>query len=235
MNQNFNLNISEPCSENFNQFKKTEAGGFCNTCEKEVIDFRSMAPSEIMNYFKNDAGKTCGIFNKPQLKTYTPELKRNSNTFNFISGLSFSLLSIALMNTAQAQTTKQPNIVIEQKTEQSSNTETKQDKEYTISGVISDESYPLPGATIVLQGAAVGTETDFDGKFTFPQKLKKGDVLLISFIGYNTKKVTITDNNKALGFEINLALEMDTCMILGEVDVKKVQKSKNSLWRKLKQ
>ncbi|MBJ2172777.1 carboxypeptidase-like regulatory domain-containing protein [Aureibaculum sp. A20] len=234
MNQNFNLSISKPCSENFNQFKKTEAGGFCDSCEKEVIDFRSMTPKEITNYFKNNDGKTCGIFNTPQLKTYTPEPIRNSSKFNFISGLSFSLLSMALMNTAQAQTTKQPSIVIEQNTDQTNN-ETKQDKEYTISGIISDESSPLPGANVVLQGTMVGTQTDFDGKFTFPQKLKKGDVLVISYIGYNSKHITITNNSKKLDFKIDLALEMDSCMILGEVEVQKVQKSKKSLWRKLKQ
>ena len=235
MNQNFNLNISEPCSENFNQFKKTEAGGFCNSCEKEVVDFRNMTPNEIMNYFKNNQGKTCGIFNKPQLKTYTPEPTRNSSKFNFISGLSFSLLSMAMLNTAQAQTTKEPTVVIEQKNEQATNVETKQDKEYKISGIVSDEFSPLPGATIILQGTTIGTETDFDGKFTFPQKLKKGDVLLISFIGYNTKRVTITDNNKKLNFDLSISLEMDSCVLLGEVEVKKVQKSKRSLWRRLKQ
>jgi len=139
------------------------------------------------------------------------------------------------MNTAQAQTTKEPTVVIEQNTEKSVNIETNQDKEYTISGVISDESGPLPGANIVLQGSSFGTTTDFDGKFTFPEKLKKGDILVVSYIGYNSKKVTITDDNKKLNFDLNISLEMDSCVLMGEVEVQKVYKSKKSLWRKLKQ
>lgn len=234
MNQNFNLSINKPCSENFNQFNKTEAGGFCGSCEKEVIDFRNMTPNEIMNHFKNNEGKTCGIFNTPQLKTYTPETIRNSSKFNFITGLSFSLLSMAVLNTAQAQTTKEPTVVIEQNTKQTANNESKQEKEFTISGIVAEGTGPLPGASIVLQGTTVGTETDFDGKFTFPKKLKKGDVLIISFIGYGTKKVTIKNDEK-LNFAMKIDMTIDSCMILGEVEVQKVYKSKKSLWRKLKQ
>ena len=234
MNQNFNLNISNPCSEKFNQFKKTEAGGFCDSCQKEVIDFSSMTQKEIMSYFKNKKGKVCGSFKAPQLTTYTTDTLSAKRLFNFRSGLSFSLLSLGLLSTGYAQTPKQPMVTIQKDTDRSVNDETKQYKKYTISGVVSEESGPLPGASILLQGTTVGTETDFDGKFIFPQKLKKGDVLIISFIGYEAKKITITDNQGKLDFEMKIDMTIDSCMLLGEVEVKKVYKSKKSLWRRLK-
>jgi hypothetical protein len=33
----------------------------------------------------------------------------------------------------------------------------------TISGIVSDESGPLPGVSIIIKGTGTGTETDFDG------------------------------------------------------------------------
>ncbi|MBS9774364.1 MAG: SusC/RagA family TonB-linked outer membrane protein [Tenacibaculum sp.] len=62
-----------------------------------------------------------------------------------------------------------------------------QDK--VISGVVSDETGPLPGVSILKKGTTKGTETDFDGKYTI--KAKVGDILVFSFLGMNTveKKV----------------------------------------------
>jgi len=233
MSQKFNLSISNPCSEKFNQFKKTEAGGFCASCQKEVIDFSDMTSKEIINYFKNKESNVCGSFKSTQLKTYTTDALGKNHKFSFMGGLSLSLLTLSLMNTAQAQTTKQPTVIIEKDTVPSTNN-TLQEKQYTISGIVSDDSGPIPGANILLQGTVAGTITDFDGQFTFPQKLKKGDVLIISFIGFETKKITISDNQKKLNFDMKIDLKMDSCMLMGEVEVKKVFKSKKSLWRKLK-
>jgi len=39
---------------------------------------------------------------------------------------------------------------------------------------------------IVLQGTGVGTITNKEGRFVFPQQLKEGDVLLFSFVGQQT-------------------------------------------------
>ncbi|MEE3999289.1 von Willebrand factor type A domain-containing protein [Tenacibaculum sp. FZY0031] len=54
----------------------------------------------------------------------------------------------------------------------------------TITGVVSDESGPLPGVTIVVKGTTNGTETDFDGKYSIPAT--QGDVLVFSFVGMKT-------------------------------------------------
>ena len=54
-----------------------------------------------------------------------------------------------------------------------------------VTGVISDSSEPLIGATIMVKGSTVGTTTDFDGKFSLDAN--NGDTLEISFIGYLTQ------------------------------------------------
>lgn len=62
-------------------------------------------------------------------------------------------------------------------------------QEKTISGTVSDESGALPGVSILIKGTNKGTDTDFDGKYTI--KANTGDVLVFSYLGYETveKKV----------------------------------------------
>ncbi|MEQ3500732.1 von Willebrand factor type A domain-containing protein [Tenacibaculum sp. SSH1-16] len=59
----------------------------------------------------------------------------------------------------------------------------------TITGIVSDESGPLPGVTIVVKGTTIGTETDFDGKYSI--SATQGDVLAFSFVGMKTEMKTV--------------------------------------------
>ena len=69
-----------------------------------------------------------------------------------------------------------------------------QAQEKIISGVVSDENgLPLPSATVLVKGTSNGIQTDFDGKYTI--KAQVGDILVFSYVGYNTKEVTIGSSN----------------------------------------
>ena len=59
----------------------------------------------------------------------------------------------------------------------------------------------LIGATVQVQGTQTGTVTDFDGNFTL--NAEDGQTLVISYVGYLTKKVKIT------GSQLNIELEED--------------------------
>ena len=57
-----------------------------------------------------------------------------------------------------------------------------------ISGNIQDEdSKPIPGVTVVVDGTSIGTTSDFDGNFTIDAS--EGDNLIFSFIGFETQSV----------------------------------------------
>lgn len=79
----------------------------------------------------------------------------------------------------------------------------------TITGVIEDESGVLPGVSIMVKGTSFGTETDFDGNYSI--KIKKGDVLLFTYLGYKSEEITI--NNQT---NIDVQLEV-TGEVLDEV------------------
>ncbi|CAM1372114.1 VIT domain-containing protein [Tenacibaculum xiamenense] len=50
-----------------------------------------------------------------------------------------------------------------------------------VSGMVKDESGPLPGATVLIKGTTHGTETDFDGNFSI--NANEDDTLVFSFVG----------------------------------------------------
>lgn len=222
MRNQFSLEISNPCSEKFNQFKKTKQGGFCNSCQKEVVDFTGMSPNEIINYFKQNSNqKTCGQFADFQLTTYIENTKPKKH--NYFAKIGLACLSLFSFNTIQAQVNK-PKPVIEVKSP--SKSIQKPLEKIIVKGTIIDVNDPLPGASVVLEGTTIGVETDFDGRFTFPKPLKAGDVLIISFIGYESKKVIIENNKSVSTISLNVKLEEDSHLLLGAVNVKQVYSSK---------
>ena len=76
-------------------------------------------------------------------------------------------------------------------------------QEKTVSGTVSDNnSLPLPGATVLIQGTTTGTSTDFDGNYSISTNV--GDVLKFSYVGYSTQSVTVGASNR-----INVILQPD--------------------------
>lgn len=59
-----------------------------------------------------------------------------------------------------------------------------------IKGTVKDETGgTIPGVSILVKGSTVATQTDGNGQYTI--RAKSGDVLVFSFIGYQTKEVTV--------------------------------------------
>ena len=86
--------------------------------------------------------------------------------------------------------------------------------QHSVSGiVVSVDNTLLPGVSVVIVGTNVGTQTDFDGKYTI--NAKKGDQLQFSFLGMKTKKITVGSSNI-----INVTLEeevnsLDEIVVIG--------------------
>jgi len=62
-------------------------------------------------------------------------------------------------------------------------------QEKTVTGVVSDETGPLPGANVIVKGTNRGVQTDVDGKYAI--KAKTGEVLVFSFIGMKDMTATV--------------------------------------------
>ncbi|WP_407556626.1 carboxypeptidase-like regulatory domain-containing protein [Winogradskyella sp. 4-2091] len=132
--------------------------------------------------------------------------KNHLTTFSFIGLL---LLTYFISNPIFGQT-------------ENENKATSITKERIIKGIVSDETDVLLGVNIVQEGTVNGTTTNEKGEFTFPKKLNVGDVLLFSYIGYETQKVVIKEDTSF----ITLKLTLDAVTMIGTLDTGKPYKSK---------
>ncbi|MDO4782257.1 MAG: TonB-dependent receptor [Capnocytophaga felis] len=74
-----------------------------------------------------------------------------------------------------------------------------------VTGRVTDENNsPLPGASIVVKGTTHGVSSDFDGNYEI--QAKQGDVLEVSFIGFQTQSKKVTGSGKQV---INVILKED--------------------------
>lgn len=62
----------------------------------------------------------------------------------------------------------------------------------TVSGQVTsaDDSYPLPGVSVVIDGTTKGTYTDIDGNYSI--SVNVGETLVFSSIGFTDHKEKIT-------------------------------------------
>lgn len=60
----------------------------------------------------------------------------------------------------------------------------------TISGIVSDNSGPLPGVNVLVKGTTNGAQTNFDGEYEL-NNVSSDAVLVFSFVGYKTQEVNV--------------------------------------------
>lgn len=83
-----------------------------------------------------------------------------------------------------------------------------------LKGVVKDvNGEPIVGVYVLVKGTTNGTMTDFDGNFNI-SGIKKGDVLVVSCVGFENKEITIGD----LSQNLSLVLE-EAKQVLDEVVV----------------
>ncbi len=198
------ISIPEPCHENWQNMTLAEKGRFCDKCQKNVFDFTSSTDKEIINTF-NQNQNLCGRFLNSQLNRDLIKPQKKSSLWLTTTSALISFIGLGSHDAiaqGEIKTEQTDRNVIIGKT-------LPVQKEFEISGIVTDETGPLPGANISVKGKNISTRSDFDGKYKI--KVNVGDVLVSSYVGYESNETTVT-NNKNL--EIKLKL---TEALLGEV------------------
>lgn len=86
-------------------------------------------------------------------------------------------------------------------------------KAQTVTGTVTADGMPLPGATVLVKGTSVGVVTDFDGIFSV--NASSNATLVVSFMGYETAEVAVKGRSN-----ITVALEeagemLDEIVVVG--------------------
>jgi TonB-dependent receptor len=90
-----------------------------------------------------------------------------------------------------------------------------------ISGTILDSKTgeTLPGATVLVEGTAKGASADFDGKYVINNVPAGKVTLVVSYISYTTKKISMVSVTANENTDVNIQLETSSSQDLTEIEV----------------
>lgn len=92
-----------------------------------------------------------------------------------------------------------------------------------IKGKVTDETgQPIIGASVVVKGTKIGTVTDENGAYTI--NALKGSVLVVSFLGYTSKEITVGDE-KLYNVSLEPATSGLTEVVVTALGIKRAEKS----------
>ena len=80
-----------------------------------------------------------------------------------------------------------------------------------VSGTVTDGSEPIPGVSVIVKGTTNGTTTDFDGNYTI--SANNGDILVFSYVGFETQEVTVTGS--VLNITMKSGVALDAVVLTG--------------------
>lgn len=192
------LSIPIPCNEDWNKMTTEEQGRHCAVCNKTVIDFTSMSDEEIIQYFSEPKGKTCGRILSDKLVVKSSRLSRKIKLFLY-SLASVFLLGGSIQMQAQTAAINDSSIQIDT---------------CSIHGKVVDEKgLPLDYASLYIMQAGLikgAVKTDRYGCYKI-DSLQKGKYdLKITYIGYKESVICGIPLSREKSIELNVSMEMIT-------------------------
>ena len=195
MKTNFQISIPKPCNEDWGKFTPTSTGGFCGSCQKNVIDFSGMSESQLVAYFRDlpaDNQHVCGRFRNDQLQknydieSWFPQWNITNKTLNYevpITQVRTSQHTISLPLIRKMKVVRNMTMAVLTFAFAESYGQQKQ-----IAGqVVDNEGMPLPGVSILIKNTTKGVASDKDGKYHLTVDEK--DILVFSFVGFERNEL----------------------------------------------
>ncbi|WP_158561260.1 carboxypeptidase-like regulatory domain-containing protein [Emticicia sp. C21] len=194
MKQSFQLNIENPCHEQWESFTPTANGGFCALCQKNVIDFSEMSESQLVAFFRdrlNSSQNLCGRFRENQLKKnykieeWFPTWRVQNNEVQY---------EIPVATIAEKRHKQAIRLPLIQHKKVVRNMAAAiltllcivegLGQNRIVSGQVVDAyaKEALPGATITIKGTKRGTVSDENGYYKI--EVSDNDILVFGSIGY---------------------------------------------------
>lgn len=227
MPKSLQLQIPEPCHENWNSMTPKEQGRYCGSCCKTVVDFSMMTDKEIVDYISKASHHICGRFSNDQLnKDISITEKKKRFSFAYLWNVLLATFLITEANAQSKPVKKKKTIVHEVPTQVlMGKFDIVEEPEpattilpLNITGTVLDSTTnkPLMGASIRIKETARGVAADTLGNFMLHIEKKNAVELEFSAIGYETQTLLI-DNNTP----VNLAIHLKpVAALLQSVEVK---------------
>lgn len=244
----FSLSIPDPCQENWDQMTNIKGGKFCQSCQKNVIDFSNKTEKEIYQTLKNAKGRVCGKFRvsqvnmsltadtKPQWLHYLLKLKVYFVTlFTLLTSSPSKILYAKQKSTI---TTDRKKMLTQAELTFTSGGEnlTDESKKILSGQVVDEKKQPIKNATIYINiYYSILNKSEFyyiladgEGKFsTIVQLIDKDYTISLEFFkdekdtrnyDYSWKKLAINPKTSSENLFIELPAKQEF-FLTGDVDV----------------
>ncbi|MGB2085526.1 MAG: TonB-dependent receptor [Flavobacteriaceae bacterium] len=101
----------------------------------------------------------------------------------------------------------------------------------TLSGSVTDAetNEPLPGVNIVIQGTGDGTNTDFDGNFTFTTNSALPFTLEISSVGFSSQSIEVTSADQTINVSLQPGENLQEIIVSASRRAQKIQDAPSSV------
>ncbi len=97
-----------------------------------------------------------------------------------------------------------------------------------ITGKVTYLDAPLANVNIILKGTTIGTKTNTQGNYTI--KAKTGDIIIYSYVGFNTVSIIVEDVTKVLNIEMKDKINtLDQVVVTARKKVDKVSELEKKL------
>ena len=203
MSKKFQLQIPDPCHEDWNKMTPGDKGRFCDSCQKTVHDFTGMSDAQLIAFFKNPStGSVCGRFYNDQLERDFEISRKRLPWMKYFLQLIIPAFLFTSKAKAQGQTRLLGDTVLVDSKKNGKNlnesyiNKPDTNKSKKVSGKLVDEKGgAIPYATVAIKGTRSGVAADANGNFNIGLVADRSPATLVfSCVGFETKEITIDSN-----------------------------------------
>lgn len=205
------INIPNPCSENWDHMLPAERGRFCNACEKVVTDFTGMTDKEIIRFFKQHKQEhICGRYLSTQVNrpiAYKEQIFSRLGKWPIKRIAAIFLFLETMANDALAQKVKPAHVI-------TSNNKVRKPTHANpneITGHVLDEltKAPIKGISVSILNTDIVAITDRQGRFKMA--LTEGMIYSNATLYFNAFYADPSQEHAGFAF-IDKSIDADTLL-----------------------
>lgn len=219
-NSRVQLRLDKPCTQQWSEMTPSEQGRFCDSCQKNVVDFTEMTDNEILKFISDNQAGFCGQFRGSQLNRpfVHTQLNGGSKRLNsFLTGLAIAGAAGSLSAQSADTTSYHPTVVIDERhptgpvcIKQKTPAADTSDLVLHITVIDTVEHYPMAFALVYLPGSNIGVQTDSAGKatMTIPYAMLGDSTLTVKAgsQGYLTQSVVVDTHKRTQELTIEFSI-----------------------------
>ena len=204
MSKKFQLQIPEPCHEDWDKMTPGDKGRFCDSCQKTVHDFTGMSDMQLIAFFKKPStGSVCGRFHNDQLERDFEIPRKRMPWLKYFFQFAIPVFLTGLKSYSQGKPfIKESNDssvytnIISGDIEIMERSVVPVLKNEILGKVVDENGKGIPYATVIMKGTRNGVACDSAGNFYLRIPGKQTPVSLVaSSVGYETAELLITDRS----------------------------------------